>query len=137
MRVADWEPRLSEVIEGARDKPFKWGVHDCCIFAADCVLAISGKDPMEGLRGQYSDRRSALEILNEHGGPDALFDARLKRIGAQEIMPAYAQRGDVISMAQENAGARIMVAYRSFVIGPGDNGLLRKDRPSGARAWHI
>lgn len=92
---------------------------------------------MEGLRGQYSDRREAFYILNEHGGPDELFDRRMRAIGGQEIIPTYAQRGDVISMSQESVGARIMVAYRFFVIGPGDNGLLRKDRPSGARAWHI
>jgi hypothetical protein len=39
-RREDWPSRLAAALEEARDKPFKWGSHDCGLFAADCVLAI-------------------------------------------------------------------------------------------------
>lgn len=46
---------------------FEWGVHDCVVWPADCVLAITGFDPAATARGAYSDEESALAYLAKLG----------------------------------------------------------------------
>jgi len=90
-RVADWTARLHAVIEAASVRPFAWGAHDCCVFAADCVRAITGSDPMAELRGAYDDARGAARLLAERDLRGRLLDAL-----GYPIPVALAQRGDVV-----------------------------------------
>ena len=34
-RLHDWMPRLAAVVVARMGAPFVWGLHDCCVFAAD------------------------------------------------------------------------------------------------------
>jgi hypothetical protein len=51
-RYEDWPQRLVAAIEAARGRPFSWGAMDCCLFAADVVLAMTGVDYAAGFRGR-------------------------------------------------------------------------------------
>ena len=42
--------------------------HDCCSFAADCVLAMTGVDKMAGYRGGYKSAVGASRKLAKAGG---------------------------------------------------------------------
>ncbi len=44
-RRPDWPARLRTIIEAARERPFSWGQHDCCLFASDAIEAMTGVDP--------------------------------------------------------------------------------------------
>ena len=59
--LADWLAR-----EGAR--PVVWGVNDCCLFVADWVVAVTGRDPATPWRGAYRGERAAHRILTRGGG---------------------------------------------------------------------
>lgn len=63
MRLENWPTKLSNAIEQAKDKPFKWGVFDCVTWAADAVLAITGIDYFDQYRGTYKTKKEALAII--------------------------------------------------------------------------
>jgi hypothetical protein len=89
-RLPDWQARLAALVAHAHIRPFAWGERDCCLWAADAVLAVTGNDPAIGIRGTYRTERAAYLILAAHGGLRGLGD----RIGPR-IRPAFAIAGDV------------------------------------------
>src|SRR5437016_3082153 len=97
-RVKNWESKLEETLDWAQLRTFDWGRWDCCLFAADCVLAITGVDIAADFRGKYSSEQSAYELI---GLPESrtLSDfvaQQMPRYDAPEVMPNFAQRGDLV-----------------------------------------
>ena len=96
LRKPEWATQLRLVVEEYEEVPFEWGLHDCCLFAADCVYAMSGIDFAAPFRGEYNSRSSALAAISQIGGGSLemyLDDS----IGAENrIDPMFAFRGDVI-----------------------------------------
>lgn len=91
-RLQDWEVRLYDYIQTVRDKPFKWGAMDCSTFAADCVVAIYGFDPMVKIRWKYKTRRGADGIIKRVCGGSL---ANFMDDCASRIHVNMARRGDV------------------------------------------
>jgi hypothetical protein len=56
-RLPDWPEQLAAFIEARRDMPFDWAVNDCCVLAADAVLAMTGRDFLADYRGRYVMKR--------------------------------------------------------------------------------
>ena len=138
MRHPQWETRLYEAIESAQKKPFQWGLFDCFTFAADCVEAVTGVDPMKGLRGTYESPKEAYEILNELGGPETAITAHLKAIGYGPCRATHAKRGDIIILAQQSFKARMGIVSGSRALCPFElGGLAGLPIPQGANAWSI
>jgi len=105
MRYRDWTTRLSEVIKAALERPFSWGEFDCCLFAADCALAVCGTDPAQAYRGTYKTEAGAKRALKKnHGSLEAAWDACFTRVA-----PAFIQRGDIAMY--EAPGGRSMAVY--------------------------
>lgn len=97
MRMENWPKRLNEVIEAARVQPFAWGSHDCCLFAADCALAITGGvDAAASYRGTYSTETEAQAIIEAAGGFVALINSAMAAVGWRRCMPRVARRGDIV-----------------------------------------
>lgn len=111
-RLPDWQVRLAELFAARAGKPFAWGAFDCCMFAADAVLAVTGHDPAADLRGAYATEAEARAVLARLGG--------------------------VAGIAIRRAGPVVPTALAQ----PGDVGLslLEADRPSlavfGGAGWH-
>jgi len=92
-RVPDWETKLVRAVEAANNTPFKWGVHDCCTFTANCVEAMTGRNPMAQFIGKYHDKKSALRALRKFG-KGSLYKTLESLFGAP-ISPEKAIRGDL------------------------------------------
>lgn len=67
-------PSVSEYLDRASRTPWAWGGgadgwsgHDCTLFAANWVSALTGRDPAADLRGTYSTREEAEAILSRTG----------------------------------------------------------------------
>ncbi|WP_312158136.1 DUF6950 family protein [Pantoea piersonii] len=131
MKHPDWQKRLVTVIKAAEKRPFSWGEHDCCLFAADCVEAMCGEDFAAEFRGKYDSETGAKKALLRGGGS-------LERVLARfldEVNPSLIQRGDVAVV--ENAGRRCAgVFYGGSVWVPGDNGLVSL-RGNLLSAWRV
>lgn len=79
------------VLAERRRAPFAWGSADCATFAADCALALTGVDPLAGVRGRYKTALGARRILDREGWHDV---AGLAAAKFEEIPVALAAVGD-------------------------------------------
>src|SRR5262252_9637341 len=88
------------MVQDAAAVPFAWGTHDCCMWSADVVKAISidGIDLAAAYRGTYNDQASAQQVISTATNGGTLEDLMVKIAGDNEMNeypPAFAQRGDV------------------------------------------
>lgn len=68
------------------------GEHDCCLFAADCALAVCGIDIAEKVRGRYKTKSGAMRVLKSEFGD---LESGLSSFFI-EIEPDKATRGDIV-----------------------------------------
>lgn len=119
MKHPDWHNRLIAVMKAAEKRPFLWGQHDCCLFAADCAEAMTGESFASGWRGTYDSETGAKKALLRGGGS-------LEKVIAKyldEVPVKLAQRGDIAIV--ENNGTRCAgVVYSGVVWVPGNTGLV-------------
>lgn len=132
MRLANWEERLGAVVAAALGEGFVWGRHDCCTFAADAVVACTGRDVMGELRGTYGSVLTAMRVLESEGGLAAAVTARL---GAP-IAPLTAQRGDVVMHEVEGYPA-LGVVTGTHAMAPMARGVQRIPARSWVNAWRV
>lgn len=94
MRRDDWPERLDESITAARDRPFAWGEHDCVLFTASAVEAMTDVDHAAAWRGEYNSEMGALRVLRKCGFATTA-EAAISIFG-EAIALLLAQRGDVM-----------------------------------------
>ena len=151
MRLKDWEQRLSAYLAEASQRSLVYGSHDCALFGASAVLALTGVDYGAAFRGRYSTEMGAARALRQAGfeTAEAIFDARLA-----VIPTSFARRGD-IAIAEGNIGVCI---GRLDLAGAGDEvfnvdsasfgsdavfvpavgvGFLRRARRDWSKAWRV
>jgi hypothetical protein len=90
MRLANWRENLESLVQSRQAQPFAWGVSDCSLWAADVVMAITGRDPMAEYRGRYRTERGALRVMRRQR-----IEALVSEPLPQQISPRLAQPGDV------------------------------------------
>lgn len=132
-RKENWPELLLKAIEESRSKPFEWGTHDCCTFAAYCVLTMTCVDLMEPFRGRYSSALGALKVVTE-AGHATLTDAWSAALPA--IAPLMAQRGDVV-MFESTEGMAVGVVTGQQAIAAGPDGVTSIPMALWLRAWRV
>lgn len=134
MREHGWDVRLFDYIESHRNTPFDWGVHDCCLFAAGGVQAITGKDFAADLRG-YKSQQEAYAIVARYGSIEAMVTSLL---GVQPIHPAFAQRGDpMVGLHPETGQEALGVCVGVHWAVPGASGLVFPRLADARFAWRV
>lgn len=132
MRLPDWHERLNALVRARIDQPFEWGVNDCCLWPADAVLAMTGRDPAASLRGTYASARGAKSALQQVGG--------LAGAGARcgvEIPPLFAQIGDVglVNNTGERDAGAVCIGEQWLAVGRKKMGLV--ELSAARRAWRV
>jgi len=133
-RLEGWEQALVEMTASKLRTPWAWGVHDCVIFAADCILAMTGEDLAEDFRGRYDNESEAWATLASIGHNDlgSLVASRLP-----DIEPRDAGRGDVVLMAGEQ-GDFIAICDGRTAVGPkAPRGINHNPMVAATRAWRV
>lgn len=131
-RRADWPERLAAFIERRRRARFRWGRHDCVLFAADAIEQMTGVDPIVSLRGRWRSRAEALAILEAEGGMLMAIDQRLPVLESV----AMAQRGDLVAIP--SAGAIVLgICVGSQAVAPGATGLRFAEVATALAAWRV
>jgi hypothetical protein len=143
VRRQDWPTILAQMVYDARCEPFAWGTHDCCIWAADVIQAMSEShvDLAATYRGTYSDEAGAAAVISAAtGGGDLedLIEAIATANGFIEVTPNKAQRGDL-------ALADTVTGPAAGIIGPdgrqgifvAPDGLTLVDLTDIRRTWRI
>lgn len=133
-RMHDWMLRFDEIVRARHRTPFQWGLHDCCMWPADCVLAITGDDPAHGFRGSYSDEAGARALVEAHGGVAGLASAVL----GDEVPPAAARVGDIgLHETATGEGPSLCVCGGDFWFAAGARGLVMLPLEAIERAWRV
>lgn len=118
MTTTDKAALLARFIEERRRMPFAWGSNDCCLFAADWVLAATGRDIAAEYRGRYSSALPAMRFVEAGGGVEAMVE----RAGGRIVHPSLAHRGDIIARDVGN-GIGLGVCIGSLAAFVGKDGL--------------
>lgn len=133
-RHAQWEPRLVALVQKHMATPYHWGEHDCLLFAAEVVKAITGKDLGRKHRGKYDSFASAYAYLKSigHASPEAMLDSLF------DVKPVgFAQRGDLVM----EADGIPMLCMGAFALSVGQEGntegLVRVPRERWVKAWAV
>ena len=117
---------MRSVIDKYAGLPFRYG-QDCCRFAAECVEAVTGNNPMFGLR--YSDEREAYRIINRYGG----LEGALRHF----LGDPYAghKDGDVCLMDDNGGHLAAAVIWHDEVIGRVETGLMNYPLDRAKLIW--
>lgn len=99
-RKEDWVILLDTAIKERQEEPFKYGKHDCCLAACDCVLAMTGTDIAEEFRG-YKSEKGANNRLKQHDGVVGVAYYTAEKFGLPEVSRLKAQRGDLALVRTE------------------------------------
>lgn len=94
-RRPDWKPRLHAYLTACATRAFRPGQHDCMLWAAGDIEALTGVDLAAAWRGRYTTLAGGRRILRKAGFTDefALADAYLPRAPL-----AYAAPGDLAAI---------------------------------------
>jgi hypothetical protein len=133
MRHEDWPERLNDLLIECSNKPFVWGHHDCCLFAAHAVRELTGDDHTGPFMGRYRSARTAAKLLAEHGGVRGIAGAAL----GEEIPPLTAGRGDVVLLHTEEHGDTLAVCIGERCAVPGMDRLLYVPLTEAVTAWRV
>jgi hypothetical protein len=143
-RFQDWPRLLVRHVAAARGLPFVWGERDCCLWAADGLLAYTGIDPAAGFRGAYDSERGAYAAMRQFsGGGVAATAARIaQRLRWPEIRPRQAQRGDAVVAAAvlpsgETGDVLGLISASGVPVVFGRDGLIGLSLAAATRAWRV
>jgi hypothetical protein len=131
MMTTDRPALLTRYIEERRRMPFAWGSNDCCLFAADWVLAATGRDLAAEYRGQYETALGALRFVKSAGGVEGLVE----KAGGQRIDVKLAHRGDVVAR-DVGDGVGLGLCIGSLAAFVAQDGLRFVDFSSGS-CWRF
>jgi hypothetical protein len=139
-KKAQWTIAFHDFLWTRANTPFRWGSQDCCLFAADALLAITGTDIADDFRGKYTDERSAFSLIRTitggSGTADAVVYAAAKHGLVERAHPLLAQRGDLVLIA--NGGtliAGVVHLCGSDVVSVSETGPVRLPVTAITRRW--
>lgn len=132
LRREDWPRRLDALVAENLHRPMVWGEHDCCLWAATVVDALTGSDIAKTYRGAYANKRQAARMLAGLGGSlDALADRWLPQRPVK-----YAQRGDVVMIGTDE-GPALAVNIGATIAAVSATGLTFYPASAALKAWRV
>lgn len=131
MRHPQWATRLPETLRAAMSRPFSWGEHDCCLFAADCAIAVCGVDIAEKVRGRYKTKSDALRVLKTEFGD---LETGLSSFFTK-IEPDNAARGDIV-MFNGDEGKTLGVLWAKKIWSVTEDGAMPVNHKP-IKAWRV
>ena len=130
MRLHDWPLRLEALIDDRLHTRFSFGLHDCCMWACDVVMAVTGRDPVADLRSTYSTEEEAAAVMEAGGGLAAMAEARF----GPEIKPLAAAAGDV-GIIDTDLGPALVACGGATWLAASGFGVVAVDQSQVLRAW--
>lgn len=122
-RLPDWKPRLAAYLSSCARQPFAEGRHDCALFAAGAVGAMTGNDPAARWRGKYQTTRRGLGLLKRAGFADHI--ALAVHLFA-EVHPAFACAGDlaIVGADANDRALGVVQGEAVYLLRPTGLGLI-------------
>jgi hypothetical protein len=126
--------KLANFLRERAGAPFQWGVNDCCVFAADAVLAQTGRDLAIAWRGLYDDELSAEVVLLAFGG---VAKIATEALGVALPLVTTAQRGDVVLFVSGSGPALGVCVGDKFAAIRREDGVGYFSMRHAITAWRV
>jgi hypothetical protein len=127
---------LNTFLEQRKTVPFKWGESDCCMFACDGLLALTGIDVAKDYRGKYDTASGSKKSLGEAGLNKIITDL-MNDLDVKEINKNFAKRGDLVLIDTPRGDALALIDMRGNVTGQGEFKLVTYKLDCVIKAWGI
>ena len=115
-RFPDWRTRLVAYLSASVRLPFEDGKHDCALFLAGGVLAMTGQDFAAPYRGRYTTIAGGIRILRKDGYDDHVD---LARAHLAQKSPAFANEGDgAVVQTEDGPSLGIVQGAQVYVLAP-------------------
>lgn len=131
-RLDDWEQRAARFFASMTDRSHAWGAHDCAIYCAGAVEAMTGVDLMADFIGGYDDEASAHRLV-EAVGADSIADVVDRFLDPCSVRDA--RRGDLLQFGDRNGF--FMIRWSPRAVGAGASGVVHLPATLAARAWRV
>jgi hypothetical protein len=134
-RYSFWRTALFDYVHAVSARQFQWGQHDCALFAAGAVQAMTGEDFASKYRGRYKTLKGGFGLLKKAGFAN---HADMAASLLEEVHPSLAQVGDVAAIEENGAiGLGIVQGERIYVLRPGTAGIGTVSRLEAMRAFRV
>ena len=142
-RIQHWDTRaFNTFLMTAKDTPFRWGVQDCCLIAANAIQAVTGTDIADDFRGKYDSEQTAYALITTVTGAanptviDAAAHCAAKHGLIENAYPLMAKRGDLVVIANGDTLISGVVHLNGrHVVSVTDKGLVRLPISKITRSW--
>lgn len=125
-RVVAWDAALIEWARSVIGEPFEWGRTDCASLARGAVLAMyEGAEPKVSVGPGWSTEKGALRAHARTGGVSSV----LRRLGAEEVEPTCAQRGDFVLDGSREPPSVAVVVTNGVVGADPERGVFLSPMP--------
>lgn len=133
-RYPDWQVRLTAYLQRVVRHRFAWGEHDCALFVAGGIEAMTGTDLAAEYRGRYGSLHEGLRHLRGSGIARDHVDLAASLL--PEIAPAFARAGDAAMVdAPEGRALGLVQGAQIYVLRPDGLGLV--SLIDAQRAWRV
>jgi hypothetical protein len=134
MKAHNWHAKLLTFLELQKTQPFVWGQNDCCLFACDCVLVMTGIDPGKKYRGKYSAELGAKKALKRYGG--GTIESAFNQVFGPIKPRLNTGRGDLV-LIDTDQGHAVGVMCGGSIWAVGVTGLVNLPLSSVIGCWHV
>jgi hypothetical protein len=129
---------IDEILSRYEDACFEWGRLDCCLFVADVLLLLTGRDYAAPWRGTYDSEFGAKRLVIKYGGlgglaAEAFGDIRL---------PEEARDGDPVLFTgkfieRDSIGGALGIAHGGQIVYLTQRGLDRAPLTAAVGCWNV
>lgn len=112
MRLYDWEARLAQYVARVAREGFLLGRHDCALFAAGGVEAVTGTDPAASWRGAYDTLAGGVRLIRAAGFDDHIAAAEALH---PAVPAAMAMPGDLAVLTSEDRTGALGIVQRALI----------------------
>lgn len=130
-RLNDWPTQLANFLLEKQKQPFEWGSNDCCLFAADAILAMGGRDVAKDVRGRYKTAIGAHRIMKKLGA-GSLVELLTQRLGEPD---GLITRGSIIVV--ESNGELVAGVFYQKPWALTERGLQGMPLESIVQSWSL
>lgn len=127
------ELRYAQFLLDVRDRPLKWGQHDCVIFAAECVLIRTGRNVLD-VPIDWTTALEAARKIEELGG---LRHAVSQRLG-EPVGIVGAKIGDVALLEDPVTHRELLgVVHDQCILAPSEKRLAVLPTSMALCRWRV
>ena len=134
-KIVDWEIAFDSFININKNKPFKWGTWDCCLFSNALIKDITGEDLIPKTL-KWKDEESAMKSIKKYGGTLLQsIEKACKSKKLTEINKNYMTKGDLV--VYKEVSELVGISDGMNILTPTDDCIGVKSNVDILKVWRI